>query len=165
MILDMQWNSSGVFTCIDMFSDCQLSVEILCPPWTWVVLWTWSSLPCRPEMQSTTQRYMKWTFCQWVKNATSCHCGVMCQRFAAVIMRIREPRTTALIFSSGKMVCTGAKRSVLQQSGVKSVFASEACSLTSFCICSWEWGAVTAGGQEICPSSSETGLPCSISGL
>ncbi|KAI1719342.1 transcription factor TFIID (or TATA-binding protein, TBP) domain-containing protein [Ditylenchus destructor] len=31
------------------------------------------------------------------------------KRFAAVIMRIREPRTTALIFSSGKMVITGAK--------------------------------------------------------
>ena len=31
------------------------------------------------------------------------------KRFAAVIMRIRKPRTTALIFSSGKMVCTGAK--------------------------------------------------------
>ena len=31
------------------------------------------------------------------------------KRFAAVIMRIKEPRTTALIFSSGKMVCTGAK--------------------------------------------------------
>merc|ERR1712168_1371606 len=31
------------------------------------------------------------------------------KRFAAVIMRIREPRTTSLIFSSGKMVCTGAK--------------------------------------------------------
>ena len=31
------------------------------------------------------------------------------KRFAAVIMLIREPRTTALIFSSGKMVCTGAK--------------------------------------------------------
>ncbi|XP_049626197.1 TATA box-binding protein-like 2 [Suncus etruscus] len=31
------------------------------------------------------------------------------KRFTAVIMRIREPRTTALIFSSGKMVCTGAK--------------------------------------------------------
>ncbi|KAL9303797.1 hypothetical protein ACSQ67_021060 [Phaseolus vulgaris] len=30
-------------------------------------------------------------------------------RFAAVIMRIREPKTTALIFASGKMVCTGAK--------------------------------------------------------
>jgi transcription initiation factor TFIID TATA-box-binding protein len=31
------------------------------------------------------------------------------KRFAAVIMRIREPRTTALIVGSGKMVCTGAK--------------------------------------------------------
>merc|ERR1712023_444651 len=31
------------------------------------------------------------------------------QKFAAVIMRIREPKTTALIFASGKMVVTGAK--------------------------------------------------------
>ena len=31
------------------------------------------------------------------------------QRFAAVILRIREPKTTALIFASGKMVVTGAK--------------------------------------------------------
>ena len=31
------------------------------------------------------------------------------KRFAAVIMRIREPKTTALIFASGKMVVTGAK--------------------------------------------------------
>lgn len=31
------------------------------------------------------------------------------QRFAAVIMRIRDPKTTALIFGSGKMVVTGAK--------------------------------------------------------
>ncbi len=31
------------------------------------------------------------------------------QRFSAVIMRIREPKATALIFSSGKMVITGAK--------------------------------------------------------
>jgi transcription initiation factor TFIID TATA-box-binding protein len=31
------------------------------------------------------------------------------QRFAAVIMRIRDPKTTALIFASGKMVVTGAK--------------------------------------------------------
>ena len=31
------------------------------------------------------------------------------KRFAAVIMRIHEPKTTALLFSSGKMVCTGAK--------------------------------------------------------
>lgn len=34
------------------------------------------------------------------------------RRFAAVIMRIRDPRTTALFFRSGKIVCTGAKRSV-----------------------------------------------------
>ena len=31
------------------------------------------------------------------------------RRFAAVVMRLKEPKTTALIFSSGKMVCTGAK--------------------------------------------------------
>ncbi|KAH7701846.1 Protein TBP-1, partial [Aphelenchoides avenae] len=31
------------------------------------------------------------------------------KRFAAVIMRIRDPRTTALVFSSGKVVVTGAK--------------------------------------------------------
>ena len=31
------------------------------------------------------------------------------QRFAAVIMRIREPKPTVLIFALGKMVVTGAK--------------------------------------------------------
>eukprot|EP01083_Nonionella_stella_P266928 902302_1 len=31
------------------------------------------------------------------------------KRFAAVIMRIREPKSTALIFKSGKIVITGAK--------------------------------------------------------
>eukprot|EP00056_Hartaetosiga_gracilis_P002249 m.51912 g.51912 ORF g.51912 m.51912 type:complete len:185 (-) comp10977_c0_seq1:37-591(-) len=31
------------------------------------------------------------------------------KRFSAVIMRIRTPRTTALVFASGKMICTGAK--------------------------------------------------------
>ncbi|XP_022745919.1 TATA-box-binding protein-like [Durio zibethinus] len=31
------------------------------------------------------------------------------KRLAAVMIRIKEPKTTALIFSSGKMVCTGAK--------------------------------------------------------
>ncbi|EOX92456.1 hypothetical protein QUC31_003650 [Theobroma cacao] len=36
------------------------------------------------------------------------------RRFAAVVMRIKEPKTTALIFSSGKIVCTGAK--TVQQS-------------------------------------------------
>ncbi|KAF2297639.1 hypothetical protein GH714_001832 [Hevea brasiliensis] len=36
------------------------------------------------------------------------------KRFAAVIMRIREPKTTALIFASGKMVCTVQKVSSSQ---------------------------------------------------
>lgn len=31
------------------------------------------------------------------------------KRFGAIIMRIREPVTTALVFGSGKVVCTGAK--------------------------------------------------------
>eukprot|EP01104_Vermistella_antarctica_P004926 TRINITY_DN15349_c0_g1_i1.p1 TRINITY_DN15349_c0_g1~~TRINITY_DN15349_c0_g1_i1.p1 ORF type:complete len:267 (-),score=46.58 TRINITY_DN15349_c0_g1_i1:172-972(-) len=31
------------------------------------------------------------------------------QRFPAVIVRIRKPQTTALIFASGKVVCTGAR--------------------------------------------------------
>jgi len=33
-------------------------------------------------------------------------------RFPAVVMRIREPKTTALIFAKGKMVITGAKSEV-----------------------------------------------------
>uniref|UniRef100_A0A914CVA6 TATA-box-binding protein n=1 Tax=Acrobeloides nanus TaxID=290746 RepID=A0A914CVA6_9BILA len=37
------------------------------------------------------------------------------KRFAAVIMRIREPRTTALLFASGKMVITGAKSEELSR--------------------------------------------------
>lgn len=31
------------------------------------------------------------------------------QRFSAVIMRLRDPKSTALIFESGKMVVLGAK--------------------------------------------------------
>lgn len=31
------------------------------------------------------------------------------KRFVALVMRLREPRTTALVFSSGKIVCVGAK--------------------------------------------------------
>ena len=34
---------------------------------------------------------------------------VAAQRFAAVVMRIRDPKTTALIFGSGKIVVTGGK--------------------------------------------------------
>lgn len=41
---------------------------------------------------------------QWCRNAE-----YNPSRFSAVIMRIRDPRTTALIFSTGKIVITGAK--------------------------------------------------------
>lgn len=34
------------------------------------------------------------------------------QKFAAATIRIREPRTTALAFASGNMVCTGAKTEI-----------------------------------------------------
>lgn len=34
------------------------------------------------------------------------------QKFAAATMRIRQPRTTALAFASGNMVCTGAKTEI-----------------------------------------------------
>jgi transcription initiation factor TFIID TATA-box-binding protein len=34
------------------------------------------------------------------------------QKFAAASLRIREPRTTALAFASGNMVCTGAKTEI-----------------------------------------------------
>jgi len=34
---------------------------------------------------------------------------IVMNRFAAVIMRVREPRSTALVFASGKMIVTGAK--------------------------------------------------------
>lgn len=69
-----------------------------------------SSAPIQPTIQnivSTTD--------------LACHLDLKCialharnaefnpKRFAAVIMRIREPKTTALIFASGKMVVTGAK--------------------------------------------------------
>lgn len=54
-------------------------------------------------------------FLSGTKHGITCHVYnltvsfVLGQRFAAVIMRIRDPKTTALIFASGKMVCTGAK--------------------------------------------------------
>jgi transcription initiation factor TFIID TATA-box-binding protein len=39
-------------------------------------------------------------------------------------MRIREPKTTALIFASGKMVCTGAKSEEMSETASKQYAAS-----------------------------------------
>jgi len=57
------------------------------------------------------------------------------KRFAAVIMRIRDPRTTALIFSSGKMVCTGAKRFVhcVCQSAIFELYYNFITSVNNLC--------------------------------
>lgn len=41
------------------------------------------------------------------------------KRFAAVIMRIRDPKTTALVFGSGKLVCTGAKSEEASKSAAR----------------------------------------------
>ena len=41
------------------------------------------------------------------------------RRFQAVIMRIREPKTTALVFQSGKMIVTGAKTEKDSQTAAK----------------------------------------------
>ena len=46
-------------------------------------------------------------------------CSLIKQRFAAAIMRIRNPKTTALIFASGKMVCTGAKTEALAREAAR----------------------------------------------
>ncbi|XP_042372730.1 TATA box-binding protein-like 2, partial [Plectropomus leopardus] len=40
--------------------------------------------------------------------AAGSDCSGFSDKFNPLIMRIREPRTTALIYSSGKLVCTGA---------------------------------------------------------
>jgi transcription initiation factor TFIID TATA-box-binding protein len=47
------------------------------------------------------------------------NCEYKPKRFAAAIMRIREPKTTALIFASGKMVCTGAKSEEMSETAAK----------------------------------------------
>lgn len=43
------------------------------------------------------------------------------ENFPGLIFKIDSPRTTTLIFSSGKMVCTGAKSEANAQSALKSV--------------------------------------------
>jgi transcription initiation factor TFIID TATA-box-binding protein len=47
------------------------------------------------------------------------NCEYNPRRFAAVVMRIRNPKTTALIFSSGKIVITGAKSEQLAKTAAR----------------------------------------------
>jgi transcription initiation factor TFIID TATA-box-binding protein len=42
-------------------------------------------------------------------------------QFPGLVFRLRSPKTATLIFSSGKMVCTGAKSEKMAIQAVKSV--------------------------------------------
>lgn len=85
----------------------------------------------------------------------NCFCSL--QRFAAVIMRIREPRTTALVFSSGKMVCTGAKRWEHEKSFTRIQDKKVLTALFSLIL---QWGIFQTGCKEICSHYSKTWLSC-----
>ena len=43
------------------------------------------------------------------------------EQFPGLVMRIREPKTSALIFSSGKVVCTGAKSMTKVKESIKMI--------------------------------------------
>ena len=43
------------------------------------------------------------------------------EQFPGLVMRIRDPKTSALIFSSGKIVCTGAKSMTKVKESIKSI--------------------------------------------
>jgi len=43
------------------------------------------------------------------------------EQFPGLVYRLKKPKTTALIFSSGKMVCTGAKSELQARKGVMKV--------------------------------------------
>lgn len=43
------------------------------------------------------------------------------EQFPGLVMRIREPKTSALIFSSGKIVCTGAKSMTKVRESIKEI--------------------------------------------
>jgi len=42
-------------------------------------------------------------------------------QFPGLVFRIKSPKTATLIFTSGKMVCTGSKSEVLARKAVKTV--------------------------------------------
>jgi len=65
---------------------------------------------CYPQTQNVVATINVMCRLDLVKLASKCrNCEYNPKRFSAVVMRIRNPKTTALIFSSGKVVITGAK--------------------------------------------------------
>ncbi len=80
--------------------------ETSCRLWIWNANWIWKQSLWKREIVNIIR---KWVVSHvFMRFYHDCDCST--KRFAAVILRIREPKTTALVFSSGKMVCAGAKR-------------------------------------------------------
>jgi transcription initiation factor TFIID TATA-box-binding protein len=80
------------------------------------------------------------------------------RRFAAVIMRIREPRTTALIFASGKMIVTGAKTKEDSKTGARKYVAIiQRCGFPDVAYGDYKVQNMTA--------STDTGFPIRLEGL
>ena len=48
------------------------------------------------------------------------------EQFPGLVMRIREPKTSALIFSSGKVVCTGARSMTKVKESIQQIIKSVA---------------------------------------
>jgi transcription initiation factor TFIID TATA-box-binding protein len=48
------------------------------------------------------------------------------EQFPGLVMRIREPKTSALIFSSGKIVCTGARSMVKVRESINQIIKAVA---------------------------------------
>src|SRR3990167_286695 len=46
------------------------------------------------------------------------------EQFPGLVMRIKEPKTSALIFSSGKIVCTGARSMAKVKESIKKIIQS-----------------------------------------
>jgi transcription initiation factor TFIID TATA-box-binding protein len=57
------------------------------------------------------------------------------RRFAAVIMRICEPRTTALVFKTGKMIATGVKDISESQAAKIYVKIIQKCGFSAITMC------------------------------
>ena len=93
--------------------------------------------PPTPSLQNVVATFEMGKELDLAKLAMKC-CFVQYipKKFAAGVMRLREPRTTCLVFASGKAVCTGANTEqlaciaalkfvvLLQNSGIDDVTAA-----------------------------------------
>jgi hypothetical protein len=81
----------------------------LCPHHRHYVRYLLSLFPTLRDTSPHSSQSLRSTQRLFPLTARSARSSLIIQRFAAVVMRIRDPKTTALIFASGKMVVTGAK--------------------------------------------------------